>query len=295
MERSGRLGTLALAGLAAILASSALPAAPAGAGQTARPVAYAPPPRPAPAPPAGTVLQRALVTASPAPPPPPPPVPAFPPRYRVGALYGAGSPSHHFCTASVVDSPHRNLLVTAAHCVHGGGPRSGYRTGLTFAPGLRRDGAPAGVWRVREALAGPTWLRYGDPAADVAFLVVEPLDGQQIQDVVGGNPVAVDGGSGGPVQLVGYPRDVDTPVVCDGLAVRRADQLRVRCPGFSGGTSGGPWLTGVQGGPAAVEGSGTVTGVIGGFQLGGRTPDVSYSSRFGPRVRALYDRAAARS
>ncbi|MFD0347387.1 hypothetical protein ACFQ0M_17615 [Kitasatospora aburaviensis] len=37
--------------------------------------------------------------------------------------------------------------------------------------------------------------------------------------------------------------------------------------------------------------TGTVVGVIGGHEEGGNTPDTSYSSYFGDRVRALYDRA----
>jgi hypothetical protein len=53
--------------------------------------------------------------------------------------------------------------------------------------------------------------------------------------------------------------------------------MRVACPGFPDGTSGGPWVTG-----------GEVIGVIGGFQLGGDTPDVSYSPYFDDDIAKLY-------
>ena len=60
-----------------------------------------------------------------------------------------------------------------------------------------------------------------------------------------------------------------------------------RCAGFSDGTSGGPLLADV--GPA--DGLDTVIGVIGGYQLGGDTPSVSYAARFGGQLGALYQQA----
>jgi hypothetical protein len=50
-------------------------------------------------------------------------------------------------------------------------------------------------------------------------------------------------------------------------------------------TSGGPLLTGA--GPTG-SGRGTVVGVIGGYQAGGATPDVSYSAYFGRDIAAVY-------
>jgi hypothetical protein len=58
------------------------------------------------------------------------------------------------------------------------------------------------------------------------------------------------------------------------------------CDGFTGGTSGGPFLTGR--GPAAAAGGGVVIGLIGGFEQGGELASVSYSPRFGRAVQSLY-------
>lgn len=279
MGRSSRADTLALTCVVVVVLSSAAPAPVAG--ERPAPRAAATTARPAPAPPAAPAVRAAAAPSS-------TPAPAYPPQFRVGAVFSLTGRPRHFCTGSVVDSPYRDLVITAAHCVHNDGD-TGYRTGLAFAPGLRQDGTPAGLWHVAEALAAPEWMLDSDPGADVAFLVLAPLAGREIEDVVGGNPIAFDRPPGGPVQLIGYPRDDDDPVLCDGTAEGEgADQLRVGCPGFSGGTSGGPWLSDPEG-PA---GSGAVTGVIGGYQHGGDTPDVSYSSYFGPRVRALYEQAA---
>ena len=50
---------------------------------------------------------------------------------------------------------------------------------------------------------------------------------------------------------------------------------------------------GVVGGvPGGVAG-GSVVGVIGGYEQGGDTPDVSYAAYFGPAVAALYQQAEA--
>ncbi len=220
----------------------------------------------------------------------PTPATAFPPDYRVGAVFSLTGQPHHYCTGSVVDSPHRDLVITAAHCVHGGAG-GGYRTGLGFAPGYRDGRSPAGLWQVRSALVAPEWANSTDPSADVAFLVIDPLDGRNIQDVVGGNPLST-GRDGGPIRLVGYPRNANDAISCAGTAHpatrRGVDQLRVVCPGFTSGTSGSPWLA--DSGPS---GGVSVVGVIGGYRNGGSTPDVSYSSVFGQRVHELYERAEA--
>lgn len=59
----------------------------------------------------------------------------------VGALFAesSGKLSSHFCTASVVDSPHGDLAITAAHCVTG---TSGQ---IAFVPGYANGTEPYGV------------------------------------------------------------------------------------------------------------------------------------------------------
>lgn len=61
-----------------------------------------------------------------------------------------------------------------------------------------------------------------------------------------------------------------------------ATQFTFRCAGCSDGTSGGPLL---------ADGLDTVIGVIGGYQLGGRSSSVSYAARFGGQLGALRQQA----
>ena len=210
----------------------------------------------------------------------------LPPRYRIGALLRESAPQSHFCTASVVDSPHRDLLITAAHCVHTG-PDGGYIGALAFSPGDPSGQGAAGLWPVSGAVVDPAWSSWADPDADVAFVAVRPQRGRAIEDLVGANPLAIGRGTGS-VGLIGYPDGAGGAHSCNGTASAfGAGQLQVWCPGF---TSGSPWLAGAD---AGDTGEGTVVGVLGGYLRGGSTPDVSYSAAFDRTVAALYRRALA--
>jgi hypothetical protein len=66
-----------------------------------------------------------------------------------------------------------------------------------------------------------------------------------------------------------------------------ASQLEFDCDGYTGGTSGSPWVTGFD--PRTR--SGTIVGVIGGYQEGGDSPSVSYSPYFGSGIYQLYEQA----
>jgi hypothetical protein len=79
---------------------------------------------------------------------------AFAGTPAVGALFttSAGRLGQHFCTASVVDSPAGDLVITAAHCVAG---TSGT---IEFVPGTTAATSPTGVWTDQ----GPS-TRLGNP------------------------------------------------------------------------------------------------------------------------------------
>lgn len=186
---------------------------------------------------------------------------------RVGALFSGG---RHFCTASVVHSPHRDLIVTAAHCLDGD-------TGdLVFVPGYRNGGAPYGKWRVTRRFLPDAW----DEDSDVAFATVAERHGRNVEDVVGGNRFTTGTATGATaVTVTGYPDSRETPVRCaDKPIAHSRTQQRVDCPDFSGGTSGSPW----------VNGDGQVVGVLGGHEQGGATADISYSVVLGRRAAQLY-------
>lgn len=204
---------------------------------------------------------------------------------KVGALFTRNLKGDHFCTASTVDSPGHNLLVTAAHCIHGG-LGSGYFTDLVFVPGYRNGQTPYGVWKVRSMLVDTRWSSNSDPDLDVGFVTLEPLHGQNIADIIGSNKLAVDQGFQNTVRVTGYPDNDDQPVTCmNRTAKQSSNQLRFTCAGYLDGTSGSPWITDQN----------EVIGVVGGYQRGGDTSAVSYSAYFDDDVESLYEEAMRES
>ncbi|NUR59145.1 MAG: trypsin-like serine protease [Catenulispora sp.] len=206
----------------------------------------------------------------------------------VGVLFLAGSGvANHFCSASVVHSTAGNLVITAGHCVYSDGPKQN----VAFAPGYHDGQTPYGTWTVTRIVVSDGWRGSHNEAEDVAFLQVAPSgSGASLESVTGADQIGFNRGFGMPVTVPAYPLGSDTPITCVAPAVKySATQTEWDCRGYPDGTSGAPFLTDVDAGGA----KGTVIGVIGGYQQGGDTPDVSYSAYFGNAVQALYQTAAA--
>ena len=206
---------------------------------------------------------------------------------RVGALFEHDASGAHFCTASVVDSPGQDLLITAAHCISNG-DGSGYKSDIVFIPGYNDGATPYGIWTPGRLLVAPQWANSADPAFDVGFIVLQPHDGENIEQVLGANQLGYDTGYQYRVRVTGYPSSAGTPITCvNWTSMESATQLEFDCDGYTGGTSGSPWVTGFD--PRTR--TGTIVGVIGGYQEGGDTPSVSYSPYLGSGIYQLYEQA----
>jgi V8-like Glu-specific endopeptidase len=213
---------------------------------------------------------------------------AFAGTSAVGALFAtsAGKLSQHFCSASVINSPHGDLVITAAHCVTG---TSGT---VVFVPGYNNGSVPHGVWTVTKVYVDAAWSSSANVDDDFAILRVgRPGSTTPIEDVTGAEQLA----TGAPVnhqlvQVIGYPDGSNQPITCQNwLKEPMTDQLEFDCGGYTNGTSGGPFLSDVD----PVTGRGTLIGVIGGYEQGGDTPQVSYSAALGSNAAALYKTAVA--
>ena len=206
----------------------------------------------------------------------------------VGALFVASSAGlgTHFCTASVVDSPHGDLVITAAHCVSGRNPSQ-----IAFVPGYHDGHDPYGIWSVTRVIVDAQWRNSRNPDHDVAFLVIQRHGGTTgVERLTGGERL----GTGSPgrvlVHVIGYPDGAQRPVICTSRTSSFGPhQMRFDCAGYTDGTSGGPFLAR----SVSATGLGTVIGVIGGYEQGGDLASVSYSPRFGRAVRDLYRTAVA--
>ncbi|WP_161790158.1 trypsin-like serine peptidase [Streptacidiphilus carbonis] len=212
----------------------------------------------------------------------------------VGVLIGApgstGPDSHHFCTASVVDSPGGDVVATAAHCVVQPGSGSAAPGPVVFLPGYHDQQKPYGEWASSRILVDPRWVADGNPDYDIAFLVVHREDdpSARLSDLVGAEQIEFGARLPQPVGVIGYPTAAERPVACHNTLKPYSDtQSEFDCPGFADGSSGGPMLTGID----PRTGRGTLVGVIGGYEQGGYSDSVSYASAFTPAVKALYQQA----
>ena len=187
----------------------------------------------------------------------------------------------HTCTGSVVDSPGRNLVLTAAHCIYGSG------VGYDFVPGYHDGKAPYGIWSASRVYVDPAWSKGHDPAHDYAFLQVLPLSVRgvrtNVEDVVGGYALGGAPAAGTDVTVTGYLLgSKDEPLHCSVPVYYTAGYPSFDCGGYGAGTSGGPWVSGS-----------TVVGVIGGLHQGGCTDSTSYSAPFGADAVADWQRAGS--
>jgi V8-like Glu-specific endopeptidase len=206
---------------------------------------------------------------------------------EVGALFATASRSQHDCTASVVDSTHGDVLLTAAHCVSGSG------AGMVFAPGYHHGVSPYGRWTVTAVHLAPDWLKSQDPHEDFAFLTVAPqtVKGRirEIEQVTGAYKLGGQPRSGEAITVLGYPAGIDNDAITCRTTVSFTGAFpSFDCRGYVDGTSGGPWLIHTAHGARIV-------GVIGGMNQGGCIDSTSYSSPLTQSARKVYTRASDHS
>ncbi|MGW5115661.1 trypsin-like serine peptidase [Streptomyces noursei] len=214
---------------------------------------------------------------------------------QVGTFFWTdGSNTGRFCGGTVVRSPHRDLVVTAGHCLRSADPKK-Y---LSFVPQYHDGQKPHGIYPVERIYLDQRYYDLGTDGGarwDYAVVRVGPReDGARVQQVTGGfDLLPYPGYDHRDVRLIGYPGSSDTrypqPLDCSSATHRYTstdpaapgDFLEIPCAGYVGGTSGGPFLVRDFAGYALI-------GVIGGYHTGGDTPDVSYSSYFTVDIALLY-------
>ena len=135
------------------------------------------------------------------------------------------------CSATVVDSRDRDLIVTAAHCLVIPGEASGGR-GIVFAdsvlfvPGYRDGAAPLGTYAGTEMATPAAAAQSGDVAFDFGAvkLATGSASGAPVQDALGARGIAfnrsVRSYRNDSFEIYGYPAvpkpdyDGERPIVC---------------------------------------------------------------------------------
>ncbi|MGW4797149.1 trypsin-like serine peptidase [Nonomuraea sp. NPDC004297] len=151
------------------------------------------------------------------------------------------------CSGSAVTSANKSVVITAGHCVKLNG--AAHRNWV-FVPAFDDGRRPFGTWVGSRMLTTQQWNAREDINFDLAAVVVAPLNGRALTDVVGGQGVAFNQPRQRQMFAFGYPAadpfDGSKLIYCSGRAfndtVMTQDQ-GVRC-NMTGGSSGGPWFQG---------------------------------------------------
>jgi len=219
------------------------------------------------------------------------------PAYRVNGvvffedgLFGFGR-----CSGTSVNAPNLSVVITAGHCVNGGGffghwyPRQ-----WVFVPGYRYGQRPFGVFPAKWLDATPLWLREGNENGDVGIAVVGRNEkGQRLGTAVGGAGFASGLKPQQDFDIHGYPAawpfDGETQRLCTHRSFAGFDPysilsgegpLNVSAPCWvTGGASGGGWT--IRGGLLNSVTDYSYT----------EDPETDYGTYFGKEVARLYHRA----
>lgn len=191
------------------------------------------------------------------------PVDSFPWR-AAGKMFMKFGGQTFVCTASVIG---KNLLVTAAHCVHNFGEKEqGFADSITFEPARHGNGPnarPFGAWTAKEWWIPKAYFDGTDTCSpnapgvvcenDVALVVLEKLNNQFVADVTGKFGFKSDdwgygnflGSKAAQITQLGYPSqnyDGVHMIRTDSLGYQDAPNNVVIGSAQTGGSSGGPWI-----------------------------------------------------
>ena len=207
---------------------------------------------------------------------------------NIGKVFFKIGTSDYVCSGNVVTASNKSTVSTAGHCVNAG--PGAYYTNFVFVPAYLNGNAPYGKWTAQSLNAPTQWVQSGDFEYDTAFVKLNTLNGQTVQDRVGSSGVAFNQATGLTYKSFGYPQaapfDGQSLKSCTGAAT--PDPYGSSTQGIScdmtGGSSGGPWFIGTnpQGQQNSVNSYGYST-----------VPNKMFGPYWGSVIQSLYNTVQA--
>jgi V8-like Glu-specific endopeptidase len=223
--------------------------------------------------------------------------PGLPPATTTGRVFFTTRNGEAWsCSGSTVNSAGKDSVITAGHCVYGslGGevPGEGWHANWIFVPGYVNGYAPYGVWTAKELWTPTKYYDNQDEGDDMGGAVINAnAYGQHIVNVVGGQGIAWNYPASEYVYDFGYPAAAPfngaTLQYCNGSEFNWsgiADTMGLSC-NFTGGSSGGPWLSWFNGEFGYVNG-------VNDFGYSS-LPGYIFAAYFGNNAASLYDAMAS--
>jgi hypothetical protein len=184
------------------------------------------------------------------------PTPEVPPYSFNGRIFIRVGDKRGYCSGTAIDSPSRQLVLTAGHCVNAGSEYRGnlwYRKAL-FVPAYTAGEAPFGAFPAKpgRVFSAPQWTNGSNSDFDVgAFLTYPNNRGIDLADAVGGGAtIALDLPRAQRFASFGYPGNVARMQACNS-PYAGDDRFSFPLPGpptmsidchWAPGASGGGWL-----------------------------------------------------
>jgi V8-like Glu-specific endopeptidase len=213
-------------------------------------------------------------------------------RDTTGKVFFTLSGTNYVCSGSAVTSGNKDVVLTAGHCLNEG--PGAYATNWAFVPGYDDGARPYGTFTARQLITTTQWRDSGDFDYDVAFAVVNTVNGAHLTDVVGGQSIGFNQTRGQYMYSFGYPAgspyDGSDIAWCHGTVVQdtyggSADQ-GLDC-NMTGGSSGGPWFVNYN----ESTGLGTLNSVNSFKYTGGNLRKYMFGPYLGSVAQSLYGTA----
>lgn len=194
--------------------------------------------------------------------------------------------TNYVCSGAATSSSNRDVVTTAGHCVKDG--TGAWATNWAFVPAYNNGSRPYGTWTARTLVTTSGWANQGDINYDGGFAVMNTLSGAHLTDVVGGQGIGFNLARGLYYNAYGYPAagkfNGETLKSCSGTATNDVwggtQSQSIPCD-MTGGSSGGPWLTG------------STINSVNSFGYSG-VPNRMFGPYFGSAIQSAYNTAATR-
>ncbi len=204
------------------------------------------------------------------------PTPEEAPYSVEGRIFVKQGDLRGYCSGTAIDSPTRQLVLTAGHCVSNGreSGRTIWSRYLEFVPAYSAGRRPFGAFVAqRGAVYAPRqWSMHGNSDFDLgAFLTHPNKRGVDVADAVGGGAaIALDLPRPQQFESFGYPGHVQRMQSCRSSYIGD-DRLSFPLPGPPTLGIGCHWAPGASGGGWLIEGGTEIDGLNSYLYVGNRS------------------------